>query len=146
MSTATVTIPQQSRNGISDTSVRLGGLLIHGSNVAQWWVELTSQLDELSMRLMAEGEQMWHGLRDQLTHDAPHMTAQVRRIDAEMEALEEELLRVRMVAGESAGDARKLRSVKDAVHELLGRVRRLEERTTQALYDAYERDLGGEAA
>jgi hypothetical protein len=146
MTAMTVNIPQQNASGISDTSVRLGGLLSHRSNMAQWWVELASQLDELSLRLIAEGEQRWQGLRHQLTKDAPHMDAQLRRIDLEQEAIEEELQSVRMKAGEAAGDARALRSVTDSVRDLLNRVRRLEERSTQAMYDAYERDLGGEAA
>jgi predicted nucleic acid-binding Zn-ribbon protein len=146
MTTASVAIPRPRRSGISDTSIRIGGLLSERSNVAQWWVDLTSQLDELSLRLMAEGGSMWQGLRDQLTKDAPHMSAQVRRIDGEQEELEEELIRVRVLAGEAAGDERRLRSISQMVRDLLGRVRRLEEHTTQALYDAYERDLGGEAA
>jgi hypothetical protein len=74
------------------------------------------------------------------------MAAAIRRIDAEQEALEDDLLRVRILAGEAAGDQGRMRAVADAVRALLNRVRRLEERTTQALYDAYERDLGGEAA
>ncbi len=146
MTMATVSIPRQSHSGVSDTSVRLGGLLNHSSNLAQWWVDLTTQLDELSMRLMAEGAQTWGGLREQLTRDVPHMSAMIRRIDTEQEQLEEELLRVRMLVGEAAGDPRKMRAVKESVRGLLNRVRRQEERTTQALYEAYSRDLGGEAA
>jgi hypothetical protein len=146
MNTATVTIPRQGGTSISDTSLRLTGLIKHCSNVAQWWVDLTGQLDELSTRLMTDSEQMWRGLREQLTRDVPHMAAAIRRIDAEQEALEDDLLRVRILAGEAAGDQGRMRAVADAVRALLNRVRRLEERTTQALYDAYERDLGGEAA
>jgi hypothetical protein len=142
----TVNIPQQKTSGISDTSIRLGGLLSDRSNMAQWWVDLTTQLDELSFRLITEGEQRWDGLRRQLTKDAPHMDAQLRGIDAEQESIEQDLQNVRIRVGEAAGDARALLSVTESVRTLLDRVHRLEERSTQALYDAYERDLGGECA
>ena len=131
--------------GFAEISHRIGGTLSARHGV-QWWVELTGQLDELSVRLMTDGEQVWRGLADQLRRDAPHMSSHLKRIDAEQEYLESELLRVRILAGESAGDPSLVRLVKEAVRDVLNRLRRLEERTSQVLYEAYERDLGGESA
>jgi hypothetical protein len=132
--------------GFAEISHRIGRTLSARPSVAQWWVELTSQLDELSVRLMTDGEQVWRGLADQLRRDAPHMSSHLKRIDAEQEYLESELLRVRILAGESAGDPSLVRLVQEAVRDVLNRLRRLEERTSQVLYEAYERDLGGESA
>ena len=89
---------------------------------------------------------MWRGLREQLTEDAPHLSSQIRRIDDEHEALEDELLRVRILAGEAAGTAASLPSVTRSVAELMARLTRLDQWTTQIMMDAYERDLGGEAS
>ncbi len=146
MSTTMFLLPEQARSAVSVASERIDGLLQHSSNVAQWWVDLTIQLDDLSTRLMVEGEQMWRGLREQLTEDAPHLSSQIRRIDDEHEALEDELLRVRILAGEAAGTAASLPSVTRSVAELMARLTRLDQWTTQIMMDAYERDLGGEAS
>ncbi len=146
MSTTMFLLPEQTRSAVSVASERIDGLLQHSSNVAQWWVDLTIQLDDLSTRLMVEGEQMWRGLREQLTEDAPHLSCQIRRIDDEHEALEDELLRVRILAGEAAGTAASLPSVTRSVAELMARLTRLDQWTTQIMMDAYERDLGGEAS
>ncbi len=146
MSTTMFLLPEQTRSAVSVASERIDGLLQHSSNVAQWWVDLTIQLDDLSTRLMVEGEQMWRGLREQLTEDAPHLSSQIRRIDDEHEALEDELLRVRILAGEAAGTAASLPSVTRSVAELMARLTRLDQWTTQIMMDAYERDLGGEAS
>ena len=88
MTTTSFVIPEQTRSAVSITSDRISGLLRQSSNLAQWWVDLTEQLDDLSMRLLGEVDTMWRGLREQLTQDAPHLSAQVRRIDNEQEEIE----------------------------------------------------------
>ncbi len=146
MTTTSFVIPEQTRSAVSITSDRISGLLRHSSNLAQWWVDLTAQLDDLSMRLLGEVDTMWRGLRDQLTQDAPHLGAQVRRIDDEQERIEEELMRVRILAGAAAGESEQLPEVTSAVTSLIDRVARFDQWTTQVMYDAYENDIGGEAA
>lgn len=129
---------------VTDVSHRLGHLLNDRSGMAQWWVDLAGELDELSARLMAESQQAWHSLRAQLTTDAPHLTSQLQRIDADADDLQGRVLDVRVMAGQTAGDPEGARTVRDAVRDLLHRLRRHEERTSQVMLDAYERDLGGE--
>ena len=146
MQTMTAYIPQSRIPGVSETSDRLGTLLNDRRSVAQWWVDLTAQLDELAGRLMIDSQEVWRSISDQITRDAPHMSAQLRRLDAEQEALESELFRVRMEAGEAAGDPKRAQAISGTVRDLLHRIRRHSEKTNQALYDAYERDLGGESA
>lgn len=144
--TTMTTGPVAFSTGVGEVSYRIKDLLEDRRSVAQWWVDLTMQLDELSIRLMTDGEAVWRGLSDQLRRDAPHMSSALQRIDAEKEDIESELFRVRMFAGESAGDPHRTHSVKQAVRGVLNRLRRHEERTTQVLYETYERDLGGESA
>lgn len=146
MTTMTTHTPMARQPGVSEVSRRLGRLLNERRSVAQWWVDLVAQLDELSTRLVLDSQEVWRGISDQITNDAPHMTSQLRRLDADQEALELELLQVRIFAGEAAGDFERAKPVSSAVRDLLRRLRRHEERTTQALYDAYGRDLGGECA
>ncbi len=146
MTTTSFVIPEQTRSAMSITSDRISGLLRDSSNLAQWWVDLTEQLDDLSVRLMGEVDTMWRGLRDQLTQDAPHLGAQVRRLDDEQEQIADELMRVRILAGSAAGASEQLPDVTSAVTHLIDRVARFDQWTTQIMYDAYESDLGGEAA
>lgn len=139
-----MTAPTVSSGSVSDVSHRLGHLLNDRTAVAQWWVDLAGELDELGARLMADGQTAWQSLHRQLTLDAPHLSSQLRRIDAEQEDLQSQVLRVRLLAGQSAGDPEGARSVRAAVRDLLHRLRRHEERTTGVMHDAYARDFGGE--
>ncbi len=133
-----------STGSLSDVSHRLGHLLNDRTTMAQWWVDLAGELDELAARLMADSQSAWQALQGQLTLDAPHLSSQLRRIDAEQEDLQSQVLRVRVLTGLSAGDPESARTVRAAVRDLLHRLRRVEERTTGVLYDAYGRDFGGE--
>ena len=131
---------------VADVSRRLTSLLDNSGAVAQWWVDLAAELDELSDRLMLEGHTVWQALRHQLTVDAPHLTSHLSRLDSEQERLQGEIQQVRLLTGSAAGDPESAGRVRTAVRDLLRRLRRHEERTTSIMYDAYERDLGGESA
>lgn len=139
-------LPLPPSDSVADVSRRLGRLLDDGGTVATWWVELAGELDALADRLMTEGQTVWHALRHQLTADAPHLTSHLHRIDSEQEQLQHEVRQVRILTGSAAGDPDSSHRVRTAVRDLLRRLRRYEERTTQILYDAYERDIGGESA
>lgn len=129
---------------VADVSHRLGLLLNDRTAVAQWWVDLTTELDELSSRMLVESQTLWGALRDQLSADAPHLSAQLRLIDSEQDDLQGQVHDVRILAGMSAGDPEGARTVRDAVRDLLHRLRRHEERTGRLMVDAYVIDLGGE--
>lgn len=148
MTTASIAvfIPGPRQPGVAEVSHRISHLLSDRQAHAQWWVELVGELDELSTRLLAESQTVWQGLQAQLTRDAPHMSPQLRRLDAEQESLQDQVLRLRIEVGRSAGDPEQARRIRDEVRDLLHRLRRHEERTTQVLYEAYERDIGGESA
>lgn len=147
MTTMTSLIPGARQAGILETSGRLMRLLADTPEpAASWWVELVAELDELSVRLMADLQTVWTGLQAQLIRDAPHLSAQLRRLDAEADELQGRLVAARILAGRFAGDQAFVREIRDEVRDLLHRLRRFEERTTQLLYEAYERDLGGESA
>ena len=113
--------------------------------VAHWWVELAGLLDELRQRmntqhLDASGHRE---LREQIRRDAPHMFFRIRRLENEAEALEDEMMRVRLIVGDAAGDPRAAGRVGLAVDALLMQVQQHERNVREVLLDAYEQDLGG---
>jgi hypothetical protein len=66
------------------------------------------------------------------------------RLSAERDGLYDAVTDVRMQVGQDAGDPSAVDSAKHSIRTLLARARRFQERTTEVLLDAYERDLGGE--
>lgn len=131
---------------LSELSRQINGLLAQRTSMAQWWVDLTDSLDVLGSRLLSRRAEASRSgwLAEQVRADAPHLFGRVRRLDAEHEAIEEHLLKVRMMAGASAGDPSAREAISNAVHDLLGRVRRHEQHSSEILMDCYERDFGGE--
>jgi hypothetical protein len=125
---------------------RLGELLSDRRGRVQWWVELTRYLDELSASLNESAEELdtRRGLADQIRRDAPHLLGKLRRLDGERDRIATEVNQVRLLAGDYAGDPMAVNAVSRAVRELMWRVRRYQEKSTEMLLDAYARDMGGE--
>ena len=113
---------------------------------AGWWVEVTRQLDSLAEAVRdVPGEMIdLRGLTEQIRSDAPHLMGRWQRLAGEQDSLVEAVTEVRMLAGRSAGDPTAAEMVSAAIQDLLARIRRFQERTTDVLLDAYERDMGGE--
>ena len=113
---------------------------------AGWWVEVTRQLDSLAEAVRdVPGEMIdLRGLTEQIRSDAPHLMGRWQRLAGEQDSLVEAVTEVRMLAGQSAGDPTAVEMVSAAIQDLLARIRRFQERTTDVLLDAYERDMGGE--
>ena len=81
-------------------------------------------------RLVAHGNDDTTGRWLRLAGDRDHLTAAITA--------------VRLQAGRAAGDPDAVAAVSAAIRDLLTQVRRYQERTTDALLDAYQRDLGGD--
>jgi hypothetical protein len=132
----------------SSSVVRRLAELVHeaGQAGAAWWVEVTRQLDDLADAIeSAPGDLLdAAGFTEQIRADAPHLMGRWERMSGEREGLIAAVADVRMLAGHSAGDASLVAPVTHAIQDLLQRVRRFQQRTTEVLLDAYERDLGGE--
>ena len=125
---------------------RLAQLAREGHGPAGWWVEVARQLDDLAEALLgAPGDVVdVHGLTEQFRADAPHLVGRWQRLARERDGLYDQVSQVRLLAGRSAGDPSAVGPVSRAIQELVARVRRFHERTTEVLLDAYERDMGGE--
>jgi hypothetical protein len=125
---------------------RLASLLEDQRGRATWWVEVARQLDDLADAVRsAPGDLIDpEGFTEQLRADAPHMMDRWIRLSQEGDGLHEAVTEVRMLVGEYAGDPSAIDAVRRAVSDVLAKVRRFQERTTEVLLDAYERDLGGE--
>ena len=83
-------------------------------------------------------------LAEQLRMDAPHLFSNLRRLEDESDALQEDILRVRISAGEIGADDRKFGELAADIRGVLRRLRRLELRSNSMVLDAYETDIGGE--
>ncbi|MCU0300597.1 MAG: hypothetical protein MUF35_03210 [Candidatus Nanopelagicales bacterium] len=130
---------------LSRVQRRLGELTREGRARAGWWVEITRQLDDLAETVLGGAVDVdVPGMTEQLRADAPHLITRWQRIAAERDELHAEVTAVRQLAGTCAGDPQAVTPVSHAIQDLLLRVRRFQERTSDVLYDAYARDLGGE--
>lgn len=125
---------------------RLADLLRDPSGRAGWWVEVCRQLDDLADAVDRSPGDMVDspGFTEQIRADAPHLMSRWVRLAAERDRLAAAVAEVRLLAGRYAGDPAHVATMSHAIRELLTRVRRLQERTTDVLLDAYERDIGGE--
>ena len=132
--------------GVSDLVSRTESLLSHRRSMAQWWVELVALLDALGARVttLRQGQGGDSTLAEQIRMDAPHLFSSLRRLDEESEALQEELLQVRIRTGESMGDESRLGELSTEIRGVLRRLTRLEHRSNSVVLDAYDRDIGGE--
>lgn len=131
---------------LSRAQQRLLELLSDQRGRAQWWVEVTRYLDELSAGFAesVEDSDNRRGLHEQIRRDAPHLLGRLRRLDDEREMIAEQATSVRLMASRYAGDPLAVSAVARAVRELMWRVRRFHEKTTDMMLDAYSRDIGGE--
>lgn len=125
---------------------RLVALLDDRSGLISWWIDITRQLDELADAIRTTAGNLLdpEGFTEQIRDDAPHLMGRWLRLNSERDELDRSVTEVRILAGGSAGDPCAVDGVISAVRDVLNRVRRYQERTTDVLLDAYERDLGGE--
>ncbi|MGV1004729.1 MAG: hypothetical protein ACOYEV_08155 [Candidatus Nanopelagicales bacterium] len=123
---------------------RLDQLLADDRGRASWWVDLTRNLDALAVGLRDDSDSVGRRLFYQLKADAPHLLGRHRRLAGEREAIVDEVTAARVLASTHAGDPQAVGTVTGTVHALLMRVRRYQEKTTEMLFDAYGRDIGGE--
>ena len=84
------------------------------------------------------------GFTEQLRSDAPHLMGRWQRLSGDRDHLTAAITAVRLQAGWAAGDPDAVGTVSAAIRDLLTQVRRYQERTTDVLLDAYQRDLGGD--
>jgi hypothetical protein len=113
---------------------------------ASWWVDVTRQLDNLAEAVRTVPGDMVDllGFTEQIRSDAPHLMGRWVRVASEQDDLYEAVTEVRMLASSCAGDPSAVHAVSRAIRDVLVRIRRFQERTTDVLLDAYERDMGGE--
>ena len=128
------------------TQRRLEELITAPVGRVGWWVELTRELDDRAESVSSTPGNLIDpaGFAEQLRADAPHLLSRWQRLAIERESLYSAVAEVRLQASRLAGDPLSVDAVCRSVRELLARVRRHQERTTDVLLDAYERDMGGE--
>ncbi|HYO18922.1 MAG TPA: hypothetical protein VES02_09700 [Dermatophilaceae bacterium] len=130
----------------SSVHARLTHLMEDHHGLTSWWVEIARQLDDLADSVRREPGDLVdaEGFTEQLRADAPHLMSRWLRLSSERDGLYDAVTHVRLQVGQDAGDPGAVDSAKHAIQALLARARRFQERTTEVLLDAYERDLGGD--
>ena len=133
-------------SGVSELVSRTESLLSQRRTMAQWWVELVALLDALGARVatLRQDQSGESTLAEQIRMDAPHLYGSLRRLDEESEAVQADLLHVRIQAGESMGDESRVGELSADIRGVLRRLTRLERRSNSVVLDAYDRDIGGE--
>jgi hypothetical protein len=113
---------------------------------AGWWVAITRALDDLADAVHTTPGDLLdpEGFTEQLRADAPHLMGRWQRMAAYRDHLTATITTVRLQAGRAAGNPDAVGPVSAAIRDLLTQVRRYQERTTDVLLDAYQRDLGGD--
>jgi hypothetical protein len=130
----------------SSVQARLAQLIEDHRGSTSWWVETARQLDDFAEAVRREPGDLVdsEGFTEQIRADAPHLMGRWLRLTTERDVLYDAVTHVRLQVGQDAGDESAVDSAKHAIRGLLARARRFQERTTEVLLDAYERDLGGE--
>lgn len=133
--------------GSASSAQRRLEALLRDSGGAGWWVEMIRQLDVLADAVRTAPGNLVDplGFTEQLRSDAPHLVRRWARMAPERDALVGQVEQVRLLAAREAADPAAVPAVSAAVRSLLTRVRRFQERTTELLLDAYQRDLGGDS-
>ena len=148
MSAATMAVDGTSLRvlSVAGAQSRLVELLAAQRPSAGWWVQITRALDDLADAVHTTPGDLLdpEGFTEQLRSDAPHLMGRWQRMAADRDHLTATLAAVRLQAGLAAGDPNSVGTVSAAIRTLLTQVRRYQERTTDVLLDAYQRDLGGD--
>ena len=131
---------------VAGAQSRLEVLLRDQRPGAGWWVATTRALDDLADAVHTTPGDLIDpdGFTEQIRSDAPYLMGRWLRLAGERDHLTAAIATVRLHAGHAAGDPDAVGTVSAAIRTLLTQVRRYQERTTDVLLDAYQRDLGGD--
>ena len=131
---------------VAGAQSRLDDLLGEQRTGAGWWVQITRALDDLADAVHSTPGDLIDpdGFTEQIRSDAPYLMGRWLRLAGDRDQLAAAITAVRLHAGRSAGDPDAVGTVSAAIRDLLTQVRRYQERTTDVLLDAYQRDLGGD--
>ena len=120
---------------------RLVGCSEYEAGTSVWWACLARHLDELSEELSLSDME---GLAAQVTTDTPELAADAIRLTNLDTQLRAEVIDLRLRVADLAGSPDAVVDIRDAVEETLRRVHSLDRLSDNLLFEAYERDLGGE--
>jgi hypothetical protein len=131
---------------VAGAQSRLVELLGEQRPDASWWAQITRGLDDLADAVHTTPGDLVDpdGFTEQIRSDAPYLMGRWLRLSGDRDQLTAAITAVRRQAGRAAGDPDAVGAVSAAIHTLLTQVRRYQERTTDVLLDAYQRDLGGD--
>jgi hypothetical protein len=111
----------------------------------QWRVQMLTALDDLVAAWAAHvsGTEGPGGLWEQLRTDAPRLDGNLRRLRREHETLGTEIDGLRRELNAAGDDTSSLMSIRERVITLLMQLARHRQRGADLIYEAYQRDVGG---
>lgn len=111
----------------------------------EWQAELVPRVDALqgAWASHVSGTEAPGGLWEQIRTDAPRLSGELRRLGREHEALAAEIVALRKNLAAAGDDEARLVDVREQATALLSRLARHRQRGADLIYEAYERDVGG---
>ncbi|HEX4017439.1 MAG TPA: hypothetical protein VHX15_11955 [Frankiaceae bacterium] len=111
----------------------------------EWRANLTPHLESLQMAWASHvrGTEGPDGLWEQIRTDAPRLQGKLRRLGSAHEALGAEIATLRQTLTDACDDESRLSNVRERVTALLLQLTRHRQHGADLIYEAYDRDVGG---
>lgn len=127
------------------TEVEVATAAALGGRPDQWRAQLLTRTDDLRDAWSAHvrGTEGPGGLWEQIRTDAPRLDGALRRLGREHEGLAADIEALRQELAAAGDDEPRLASLRERVTALLARLARHRQRGADLIYEAYQRDVGG---
>ena len=111
----------------------------------EWRARLAPHVDDLqgAWASHVSGTEGPDGLWEQIRTDAPRLNGQLRRLGREHQTLTAEVEALRQDLADAGEDEPRLASARERATSLLVQLTRHRQRGADLIYEAYERDVGG---
>ena len=112
---------------------------------AEWRAELAPRVDDLQAAWASHvsGTEGAGGLWEQIRTDAPHLNAKLHRLGRDHQTLTAQVEALRNALADAGDDESRLVAARERVTLLLVQLTRHRQRGADLIFEAYERDIGG---
>lgn len=131
------------RHAMTDVEIAASAAL--AGRPREWRSTLVPMVDELrdAWESHVSGTEGPGGLWEQIRTDAPRLTGELQRLGREHKALAAEIEALRRNLADAGEDETRLLNAREQTTALLVRLAKHRQRGADLIYEAYERDVGG---